>query len=278
MINLIKLNVSSVYAIGDIHGSFKSIVGNIRQYDLKDCALIFCGDIGFGFEKPAYYEQIFNKIKRELSKRNIYLIFVRGNHDDPLYFTGKMIDSKRIKTVPDYTVIQTYSDIDSIIDKTILCIGGATSIDRIYRLEMNRRNALRYKLYHGCTEDEAERRAPQCFWVGEQPIYDENSLNEIKTKGIEIDTVCTHTCPSFCQPLTKDGIAYWMNKDERLCDDVDNERKTMDLIYNKIVEDKHPLSKWFYGHYHYYNTEEINGVIFKMLDMERNGKFMMVQI
>ena len=55
MCNLIRLNVNSVYAIGDIHGNFKSIPYNIKHYDLHDCVLIFCGDIGFGFEKYEYY-------------------------------------------------------------------------------------------------------------------------------------------------------------------------------------------------------------------------------
>lgn len=278
MCNLIRLNVNSVYAIGDIHGNFKSIPYNIKHYDLHDCVLIFCGDIGFGFEKYEYYEQIFNKIKRELSKRNIYCLFVRGNHDDKEYFNGKTINFKRIKAIPDYTVVQTYDIISDRLTHNILCVGGATSIDRTYRMGINQRNAANYKYYHMCSEDEAERKAPKCYWIGEQPVFDEDKIDSITKSGINIDTVCTHTCPSFCQPLTKDGISYWLRMDEMLERDVDNERQTMDKIYRKLKEDKHSLNNWHYGHFHYTNTENTDNTMFRMLDMERNGNFMLIEI
>lgn len=70
-----KINVDSVYALGDIHGSLKGIAGHIKRYDLHNCALIFCGDIGFGFEKVEYYEQMYRKLSPLLSKNNIYCYF-----------------------------------------------------------------------------------------------------------------------------------------------------------------------------------------------------------
>lgn len=84
-----KINIDSVYCLGDIHGSLKSIAGHIKRYDLKNCALIFCGDIGFGFEKTEYFKQIYRKLHPLLSPNNIYCYFVRGNHDNPDLFNGK---------------------------------------------------------------------------------------------------------------------------------------------------------------------------------------------
>lgn len=94
-----KINIDSVYCLGDIHGSLKSIAGHIKRYDLKNCALIFCGDIGFGFEKTEYFKQIYRKLHPLLSPNNIYCYFVRGNHDNPDLFNGKKIPHKRFVAI-----------------------------------------------------------------------------------------------------------------------------------------------------------------------------------
>ena len=49
MFEIIETNKSEIYAIGDIHGEFKSIANWIKTKDLSNCALIFCGDFGLGF-------------------------------------------------------------------------------------------------------------------------------------------------------------------------------------------------------------------------------------
>lgn len=266
MINIIETNRNRVCFVGDIHGEFKSISGLMKHTMFTDTIYIFCGDIGIGFEKDQHYTNIFNKLNKTTSKLNNECIFIRGNHDDKSYFDGYRINRKYFKAVSDYTVIKTplYN---------ILCIGGATSIDRSYRISVNNQNALKYKLYHSCTLEEAEKLAPKCYWPDEAPIYDEEVLNEITKAGIKIDIVATHTCPSFVEPLSKDGIRYWMRMDPGLNEVVDNERKVMDNIYNKLLSDGHPIKKWFYGHYHYHHVEFVNDIQFVMLDMYRNGTF-----
>ena len=64
-----------------------------------------------------------------------------------------------------------------------------------------------------------------------------------------------------------------MNADEKLESDIVNERNVMDKISYKLKQDKHPVKKWFYGHFHYHNQEYIDDVMFIMLDMWRNGNF-----
>lgn len=104
-----KLNVETVYCIGDVHGALRGVAGHIKRYDLHDCALIFCGDIDFGFEKDEYYEQVYRKLRPLLSKQNIYLFFLRGNHDNPSFFDDKRIAHKRFTAVSDYSVIQSFA-------------------------------------------------------------------------------------------------------------------------------------------------------------------------
>ena len=48
---------------GDIHGAFEEMVFKLCvQYGMTDTLLIIAGDCGFGFEKPGYYEQIFESL------------------------------------------------------------------------------------------------------------------------------------------------------------------------------------------------------------------------
>ena len=232
-INLLKINAEAVLCTGDLHGNLNSI----------------------GY---------LNKLKKVLSKYNDYVILLRGNHDDKVYFDNKLINDKRIKAVPDYTMVQVYpmDDIECLsLPYNVLCVGGATSIDRMHRIGVNNKLLMEYSKHHNMeTLEEAKKNCLKCYWEDEAPVYDEETLNEIKEQGITIDAVTTHTCPSFCQPITKDGIRYWMQFDTNLEKDIDNERNVMNKLYDKLIEDKHPLSVWCYGHYHCHHNDSINGI------------------
>lgn len=256
----------NVCFIGDIHGEFKGLQALMKKTGFKDTLFICAGDIGLGFNKKEYYSQIFNRLTRTASKLNCEFMFVRGNHDSKIFFDKQLIHRKCFKTIPDYSVIQTPNH-------NILCIGGAISIDRTYRKLVLKENALKYSIYHGCTPNEAEKLCQQVYWDDESCYYDEEKLSQLKLNNVKIDIVCTHTCPSFAKPIGKENIQYWLNVDEKLESDIDNERKIMDKIFYKLKEDEHPIKKWFYGHFHYHNQECIDDVMFIMLDMWRNGNY-----
>lgn len=269
MLNIINIgNTKCIYFIGDIHGNYSSIQYFVNNYNVRDAALFLCGDCGFGFEKHEYYRQAFNKLSRVLSKRNCHVIFIRGNHDDPAYFDGKAVNYKWIKAVPDYTVVRVNND-EGVTLHAVLCVGGAISIDRKYRNKVLMKNAMTYMKYHDCTLDEAIVRCKQVYWENERCVYDEIALDGIHEANIQVDVVATHTCPSFCQPHDKIGIKEWLLVDEELESDVTEERTVMDKVLEKLKNDGHPVRYWFYGHYHFHNNEEIDGVKYRMLDMER---------
>ena len=266
LINIFKVDKPNVCFIGDIHGEFKGLGGLMKKLHFKDTLFICAGDCGFGFNKKEYYSQIFNNLTKTASKLNCEFIFIRGNHDDKKYFDKRLINRKCFKTIPDYSVLQTPTH-------NILCIGGAISIDRTYRQSILKENALKYSIYHGCSISEAEKLCPQVYWANEPCYYNKQALEELKLNNINIDVVCTHTCPSFTKPLGKENIGYWLSKDENLERDIDNERKVMDDIYYKLKSDGHKLEQWFYGHYHFHNCEYVENTKFVMLDMFRNGKY-----
>ena len=101
------------------------------------------------------------------------------------------------------------------------------------------------------------------YWKDEMPVFSPEAIEALKAP---IDTVVSHTCPSFCFPTTKDGVAYWMEDDRALEADLGVERQTIDKIYGKLKAEGHPLKKWFYGHYHQFSRQDICDVQFRLLD------------
>lgn len=240
----------SVVVSGDIHGEFQQLVHKCSiQYGMTDTLIIVAGDCGFGFDRPGYYENLYTKCCRRLSKANNWLAFLRGNHDNPAYFNLQPIHHSRWMTLPDYSVIKACGH-------TILCVGGATSVDRSLRLAS--------KQYHH--PDPKNPLAPNIYWMAESPFFDLEKLEALDEACI-IDTVITHTAPSFCEQNSHQGLYNWAMQDENLLCDVKHERQVMDDLHAHLHFKGHPLRHWFYGHFHHSWNAEIDGVIYDMLDI-----------
>ena len=238
-------DVQSVVICGDIHGDFNALIHKVCvRYQMTDTLIIVAGDCGFGFERLGYYENVFQRNSSRLSKANNYLVFVRGNHDDPSYFTEEKISHSRFRTIPDYSVIQACGH-------NMLCVGGAVSIDRSSRIEY---------------DSKQRKSCLATYWPNELPVYDEEAINKIG-KEYNIDTVITHTAPFFCELTLKNGLVDWYERDSHLKDDCEKERLVMDKLFSRLKSNAHPLSHWFYGHFHQSGTAEIDGVRFSMLDI-----------
>ncbi|MBO7098549.1 MAG: metallophosphoesterase [Bacteroidaceae bacterium] len=243
-------HAKNIVVSGDIHGDIAPLVNKCCvQYGMTDTLIIVAGDCGFGFERPGYYEAVYKRCSNILSNRNCWLAFVRGNHDNPAYFNTRPIKHRRWMTLPDYTVIKACGH-------TILCVGGATSIDRAWRMD-----AKQYRLHR-----EDAPFMPNVYWPNEQPVYDEKKLDVINEK-CAIDTVITHTSPSFCELSSHFALEDWAMHDDRLMEDVKHERKVMDDLYNYLYIKCHPVSYWYYGHFHESWHAKIDDVKFHMLDI-----------
>lgn len=239
---------ASCAVCGDIHGEFDFLAGKIKRMELSNTLIIVAGDCGIGFDKSEYYQQVYQRIVKTLKKNNCELLLVRGNHDDPEYFERELISFPRMKTLPDYSVVR-------FRERTVLCVGGAISIDRLYRIDQMQINEIN------------GRSSRKLYWENEAPQFSEQQMETIKEQGLRIDTVVTHTAPSFCYPTTKKGIEMWMDYDPGLERDIDAERATMDKIHNRLLTDGHPLSQWYYGHYHSTYSDRIGGIAYYMLDI-----------
>ena len=111
-----------------------------------------------------------------------------------------------------------------------------------------------------------EPLARNIYWRNECPVFDVDKLDEIN-EHFAIDTVITHTAPSFCEMTSKNGLASWAIRDEELMDDVKRERKVMNRLLDYLRTKGHPLHHWYYGHFHQSWHQEIEGVQYNMLDI-----------
>ena len=253
MINLIKHNQQDVYVIGDLHGNFELLEDYIRERDfISNCILIAAGDCGFGFKPLHAYLWEMENLNFALSQKNCILYMVRGNHDDPQYFNKQLINLSNVHTIEDYSVIEVglYN---------ILCVGGGISIDRLLRLSYDNERKKTIEELHLPTTFHPS------YWDNEMPIFNEEKLNEIKDSGIMITHVVSHTSPSFCFKVGTKGIETWINADKNLLKDLSEERQIMTKLYDKLMEDKHPIMKWVFGHFHQHHEENINSIHFVTL-------------
>jgi hypothetical protein len=200
-----------IYILGDIHGNSSRLIQKIYSLDIKDCYIFCVGDLGIGFSpKGAAGEAEFcSNINSLMVERNIEFMSIRGNHDDPSYFNDetKRVWYSNFKLLPDYYV-ETFGS------TKVLFVGGAISIDRIYRIQ------------------------GKSYWKDEPFEYKPNLIQEC-------DICITHSGPSWNGPFDKEGLSYWTQRDNALWDECLAERNG----HNNLIEACR--AKYHYcGHFH----------------------------
>lgn len=251
----------NIVVSGDIHGEIKTLVNKVQdQYRIEDSLIIVAGDSGVGFKSNEFYLTLFKKASYRLQKKNNTLLLLRGNHDrksawtDPAFEKYWQEGSSNIRLLKDYTVVMTESPRGT---SNILCVGGAISVDRHANPDVHDSYG---KPHQGRFEGKD-------YWADEAFVYDEDKIKDL----VGITHVITHSCPTFCQPITKSGMMKWLKHDPDLNADVNKERNDHTMLYNKVVE-KNSILKWFYGHFHFSSYEFINGTMFRLLDIMEIGE------
>ena len=224
----------NILVFGDNHCHWEVFPNIIRDYELDNCAVILAGDFGIGFEAMT------DEVKRtfHLSKRMAHtdsvLYVVRGNHDNPEYFTGRF-DTDNLKLLPDYTVL-------NINGLNILCVGGAYSVDRTDRWS-----------YFNPKENskKSDTIARNNYWATEPFVYDHDKVMSMKN----INMVVTHSAPQICPPYTKQNLDFWAIADKNIVQDCRIERAQLFQLYDNLTQNGNKITHWFYGHFHsHYKT------------------------
>lgn len=182
--------------LGDHHGSWGLLFDKIKDKNISNCNLVSVGDVGIGFQYKKEYEKIqAENINSAFEERGINFYGIRGNHDDPYFFSGEnRICLPNFELLEDYTVLK-YKN------KKIQFIGGAISIDREARV------------------------VGKSYWKNEGVVF-------LSEKCEKVDILVTHTAPSFCFPQQFNELVYgWARNDAYLLDDLNEERVILDAIF-----------------------------------------------
>ena len=194
MIEILDKN-KPIFYVGDHHGSWGQLFSVIDRLKIKNCYIISVGDSGIGFRAKKEQLSDIKILNKQFKKLDIIFMSIRGNHDDPSYYTGNdRIKLSNFELIEDYTVMEHNS-------KSIQCIGGAISIDRTGRKE-------------GIS-----------YWVDESVVF-------VKDKLQKVDILVTHTAPNWCFPQQFNEMVYgWAREDAYLLEDLTDERAVVGEIF-----------------------------------------------
>lgn len=192
------------HVMGDIHAKIAGLRDFLHVH--PGVSLILLGDCGFGFDP--LLPRILDHLAEEA---DACLYCIRGNHDDPSFFTGEH-DTGRLKLLPDYTPL-------TINGKCALCIGGGLSVDRIYR------------------------REGKNWWPSEILHADPQKLRSVT---LPVDLLLSHTgpAPDGLPKLTEINPGLF-KRDTRLLDDIRNEQENCRRIGQAVRP-----ADWLFGHFH----------------------------
>lgn len=217
-----------IYIVGDVHGRFDLLQQEIKRLDLRDCIIICVGDLNIGFAypiDPPKEHRIHAQQNEWFARRNIMFYSIRGNHDDPKFFTGDTrVVHNNFELLEDYTTLELNGE-------KFLFIGGAISVDR---KAMNNRNR-------------PYRREGFTYWADEIIVLRPELL-------VPCDVLITHTAPTWIGPLDKEGIRSIVNYDivdPTLWDECIAERCIVDTIIKEVRPKTH-----YCGHFHSYHWAE----------------------
>jgi 3-oxoacid CoA-transferase subunit A len=216
---------------GDCHGvgGVEARLKDLSLYEgnvVGGTALIILGDAGLNF----WLNKTERKHKRELSKYNIPIYCVRGNHEERPEYLGYQLQydedvNGEVYVDDDNDMIRYFQDGgEYVIDGlNVLTIGGAYSVDKDYRLQ---RAAAAGTSFTG-------------WFPGEQLGEKERADIRTKVNGKYYDFILTHTCPYSWEP--RDLFLGFIEQDK-----VD---KTMEWFLQDIACETR-WCIWCFGHYH----------------------------
>ena len=240
---------------GRVEGRLASIKENMPEYNPEETAVIILGDVGFNYYKSKHDW----KTKHRAAKFGYTIYCLRGNHEDraenmehPIYVIDKFVNGM-VCYEEEFPNIRYFMDCVAeyeIMGKKILCIPGAYSVDKWYRLQND---------WH--------------WFANEQLTAEEMAEAEEEFKDGKFDLVLSHTCPYD-----------WMPTDLFLnCVDQSTVDKSMELWLNKF-KDMIDWGLWCFAHYHvdrierphveiFYNeVENLNDIIARWEKYDKTGE------
>jgi len=208
-----------VYITGDKHGDFKSLKSFCRNFDIKESdKIILLGDVGLNY----FLDSSDFKRKKSLNSLGCQFLCVHGNHEircenisSYLTIQNDMGEFYQEKLFPNLLFMKD-GEIYDIEGKSYLCLGGAYSVDKWYRLQSGG------KWFEDEQMKESVKEYLRKYWFGD-----------------EFDYIISHTCPYKYIP--REWFLSGLDQST-----VDN---SMEIFLDE-VEENIGYDKWYCGHYH----------------------------
>lgn len=204
-----------IYVTGDTHGSHdihKLGITNFKeQKEMDKCDyVIICGDFGnvwSNSEEELYW-------RKWLNDKNFTTLWVDGNHEnfDLLeQFPISEWNGGKVQYINDSVIRLMRGQVYTIDGFKFFTMGGATSIDKQYRVE------------------------GKSWWKQEIPSQEEfnEALNNLEKHDWEVDFVISHTAP--------------MKIMEDMC--YIKENNPLNSFFNLLMNDL-KYKHWYFGHFH----------------------------
>ena len=240
--------MAKIFVTGDKHGDYDNLLRKLIRYEAaKDDVTIILGDHG-----SLYYEDGgIDRKKKVLANMPCKVICIRGNHDhrpdcaayphefiqvDEPAYAGQFYVDKRFPNIL-YTKEYGWYRFGS---KRVFVIGGAFSVDKYRRIDMQERGFTSY------------------LWFSDEQLYpaERDAAQSQLAMGAEGEFyVMSHTCP--IQYIPRDTLLPGVNQ------------KTVDQtmeVWLSNVEAGLKYTKWYCGHYHI--NRKVDNMNFMYEDVE----------
>jgi len=211
--------MSRIFITGDTHGTFNNIDPKfhpILKGTTKKDYLIVAGDFGFIWNEKSS----FRLLKKVNAVCPCTVLFVDGNHENfDLLLNRKLYPVKnkfggKVSEVSNHVFHLQRGEIYTINSKTFFCLGGATSVDKVNRIE----NVSWWKEEN----------------LSQQDI--DNALNNLAKHNNKVNYIVTHAGPSSLRyALYGQTMMYYHEGHSAFLNEI-----------QQTVE----FDMWFTGHYH----------------------------
>lgn len=207
-----------IYVTGDTHGledfyKLHIFAGEHPELTLNDYVIV-AGDFGAIWSEQTLVENL-----RYYTELPFTVLFVDGNHENFDLINSYPVEiwnGGKVHKIKPNVIHLMRGQIFEIEGKTIFTFGGATSIDRDYRI------------------------AGRSWWPQELPTYEEldEGIANLKKYNNKVDYIITHSC----------GQRALMYPKLRIYAGVKIACPESHLLSN--FEDKVEFKHWYFGHFH----------------------------